>query len=756
VSAAAQRVAAAWFKALAEIGGVPGDAARSRGLLQDLSERFLSAVPAEALREHGAAAGRALVEGDYTQPEAMATSISVLERTLPREVGRASRTALYSGLSMGYANALRERTRAEQELIRQAVLSAHRTGEGRFRAVFRNAALGIGVVDGGGRVLEVNERLARIVGQDASTVRGHGIDEFRDPDDRPEFCEAIKDLLAGRRGHYSAEKRFTAADGTVTWTRMQASTVRAGDGSVELLITMFEDITEQRRMNQRLLYQATHDSLTDLPNRTLLLEQLGELLERAGPDERIGLCFLDLDGFKGINDTLGHEAGDRLLAEVARRLSGATEPDHLVARMGGDEFVILIPRSMSSSCVTDVAKSALAALQEPIELDGRKLSVTASMGLVERPAAGAKPIELLRAADITLYWAKFDGKARWALFDQERNEREVARYALSQALPAALEHGELFLEYQPIVDMTDGRTCAMEALVRWNHPVRGLLGPGEFVSLAEETGVIVALGRWVLRRAVVDAAAWPAGPDGHRLTVAVNVAVRQVHEPNLCEEVSDALETAGLPPELLQLEITETAAMSPGESGRPALETLRSLTDLGVRIAIDDFGTGYSNLAYLHRLPAGTLKIDYSFVQALTRPGAQGHDSAEAIVTSLITLAHACGMTVTAEGVETTEQARILRTLGADRAQGFLFSRAVPHDRVREFRGGFSLIQSLGAAEVGRRGAQGRGSGQGRSRSQGRSSSRAKIEPEPLHASGDAGGGRPGQGTEPEPVQGGN
>ena len=688
-----QRVATAWFRALAEIGGVPGSAARSRGLLQELAGRFLSAPPRpEPLRELGATAGRALVDGNYTQPESIATTVTVLEEALPADLDRTSRTALFSGLAAGYANALRERTRAEQELIRQAVLSAHRTGEGRFRAVFRNAALGIGVVDGGGRVLEVNERLARILGRDAAAVRGRGIDEFKDADDDAEFCDAVRDLLAGRRGHYSADRRFTGGDGTVTWTRMQASTVRAADGSVELLIMMFEDITEQRRMNQRLLHQATHDALTGLPNRTMLLESLSELLDSAKPGERVGLAFLDLDGFKGVNDTLGHEAGDRLLAEVARRLSQATDADrHLVARMGGDEFVILVPRTMSSADVTDVAKAALVALQEPIILDGRRLSVTASLGLVERAAAGAKPVELLRAADMTLYWAKFDGKARWALFDEERNEREVARYALSQALPTALEHGELFLEYQPIVDLTDGNTYAMEALVRWNHPVRGLLGPGEFVSLAEETGVIVALGRWVLRKAVQDAANWPAAPDGRRVAVAVNVAVRQVNEPDLCADVAEALDTAGLPPELLQLEITETAVMSPGESGRPALETLRALADLGVRIAIDDFGTGYSNLAYLHRLPASTLKIDYSFVQALTQPSANGHDSAEAIVTSLITLAHACGMTVTAEGVETPTQAAILRGLGAERAQGFLYSRAVPHHRVGDFCAGFAL-----------------------------------------------------------------
>ena len=490
-----QRIATAWFKALAEIGGVPGSAARSRGLLQELAGRFLSAQAGpESLRELGASAGRALVDGNYTQPEAIATTVGVLEETLSPELGRAERTALYAGLAAGYANALRERTRAEQELIRQAVLSAHRTGEGRFRAVFRNAALGIGVVDGSGRVLEINERLARILGRDAAAVRGRGIDEFREPDDRDKFCPAILDLLAGRRGHYSAEKRFTRPDGTIIWTRMRTSTVRAEDGSVELLIMMFEDITEQRRMTQRLLHQATHDALTGLPNRTLLLDRLSEVLDAAKPDERVGLAFLDLDGFKGVNDTLGHEAGDRLLAEVARRLSDATDPKHLVARMGGDEFVILVPRTMSSACVTDVAKAALAALQEPIILDGRRLSIIASLGLVERPAAGAKPTELLRAADITLYWAKSDGKACWALFDPERNAREVERYALSQALPAALERGELFLEYQPIVDLSTGSTYAMEALVRWNHPVRGLLGPGEFVPLAEETGAIVGLG----------------------------------------------------------------------------------------------------------------------------------------------------------------------------------------------------------------------------------------------------------------------
>ena len=673
-----ERLATAWSEALDEIGRMQSSAARSRGLLQELAGGFLAAPadPPEHLRELGAAAGRALVDGNYTQPESIATTVGVLEANLPAELGRAQRTALYAGLASGYANALRERTRAEQELIRQAVLSAHRTGEGRFRAVFRNAALGIGVVDGTGRVLEVNERLARIIGRDAAAVRGRTIEEFKETDDEPELDIAIFDLLGGRRGHFSAEKRFTSADGSITWTRMQATTVRAADGSVELLIMMFEDITEQRRMNQKLLHQATHDALTGLPNRTMLLDELSALLDAAKPYERVGIAFLDLDGFKGVNDTLGHEAGDRLLAEVARRLRLAVDPElHLVARMGGDEFVIMVPRTTDSSDMTHVAKAALSALEEPIALDGRRLSITASLGLVERPAAGAQPVELLRAADMTMYWAKADGKARWALFDQERNQREVARYALSQALPAALEHGELFLEYQPIVDLSTGATHAMEALVRWNHPTRGLLGPGEFVPLAEETGMIVALGRWVIRRAVQDAAAWPPAPDGRRVAVSVNVAARQVHEPYLIADVTEALGTADLPAELLQLEITETAVMNLGQGGQLALETLRGLASLGVQIAIDDFGTGYLSLKLLRDVQVREIKIDKSIVARLA------HDPKDAaIVRATVDLAHALGLKVVAEGVEDEITWQRLAEFGCDVAQGRLVSRELPAD----------------------------------------------------------------------------
>ena len=686
-------LATAWAHALTGASSVPMTAAQTREFVTQLAEWVAQAADPELARKTGIAVASALVDAHYTQPDSLAATLTVLDENWPGGLDPRARTALRSGLAAGYADALRERTRAEQELIRQAVLTAHRTSEARFRAVFRNAALGIGIADGEGRVLELNQRLAHMLGLEARSARGRDIRELKQLTDPPEYWAAHEQLLAGERPHYSADKQFTRPDGTIIWTRMRASTVRAEDGSVALLISVFEDITERRQMNQQLLYQATHDPLTGLPNRTRLLEQLGTVLREAKPDERIGLCFIDLDGFKGVNDTLGHEAGDRLLATVARRLSAAMDSEHhLVARMGGDEFVILVPQTSGPSSVTEVAEAALASFKQPIVLDDHRLTVTASIGLVERPVLGTEPTELLRAADITLYWAKSEGKACWALFDPERNAREVERYALSQSLPAALERGELFLEYQPIVDLSDGQVRVLEALVRWNHPVRGLLGPGEFVPLAEETGAIVALGRWVLRRAVADAAAWPCGPypawsgpegDPNRPilvdppAVAVNVAVRQVREGGLLAEVHEALAAAGLPADRLHLEITESAVMDPGESGRPALATLHELADSGVRIAIDDFGTGYSNLAYLRRLPAHTLKIDSSFVAALPADGSAGPSSAEAIVTSLITLAHACGMIVTAEGVETRAQADRLRALGADQAQGYYYSPPV-------------------------------------------------------------------------------
>ncbi|WP_341721342.1 bifunctional diguanylate cyclase/phosphodiesterase [Micromonospora sp. FIMYZ51] len=429
-----------------------------------------------------------------------------------------------------------------------------------------------------------------------------------------------------------------------------------------------------RASEARFRHQATHDPLTDLPNRTLFGERLAAALDRsAGGGRRVGLCFLDLDRFKRVNDAFGHQIGDRALIAAARRLSRAVEP-HLVARLGGDAFVILVERSTGTGDVVAVAEAALAALAEPVAVDGHDVTVTASVGIVERRAADSSPDDLMRAAGSTLHWAKTAGGARWALYDAERDDREQARQALSAAIPTGLERGEFYLDYQPLTSLHDGSLLGVEALVRWRHPQLGVLPPGTFIGLAEETGLIVPLGGWVLAEACREAVGWTAAT-AQPPYVSVNLAVRQVRRPGLVQEVRALLRRTGLPPERLQLEITESTMMSGAEE---PVRALRALADLGVRIAIDDFGTGYSNLAYLRDLPVTELKVAGEFVRGLRAPEAAD----ERILASLVSLAHALNLTVTAEGVETDRQAERLRAIGCDAAQGWHFGRPAPAENI--------------------------------------------------------------------------
>ena len=430
-----------------------------------------------------------------------------------------------------------------------------------------------------------------------------------------------------------------------------------------------------RDSEARFRHQATHDPLTGLPNRTLFTERLTAAITAPGRGaDRIGVCFLDLDRFKVVNDSLGHQVGDSLLVTVAQRLHGALG-EHLVARLGGDEFVILVERSAGTDDAVKVAETALAAVREPALVDGHELTVSASIGIVERPVAGTSPMDLMRAADSTLHWAKAAGGARWSLFDADRNRRELARYALSAAIPAALDRGEFYLDYQPLTSLRDGRVLGMEALVRWRHPELGVLRPDSFIPLAEETGLIVPLGSWVLAEACREAGTWSA-VDGDAPFVSVNLAVRQLHRADLVPEVRGVLGRTGLPPRRLQLEITESTMMS---TVVEPVRALRVLGDLGVRVAIDDFGTGYCNLAYLRDLPVDELKVAGEFVTGLRAPGSR---TDERILASLVSLAHALDLTVTAEGVETADQADRLRAIGCDAGQGWHCGRpgpAAPH-----------------------------------------------------------------------------
>jgi diguanylate cyclase (GGDEF)-like protein len=434
-----------------------------------------------------------------------------------------------------------------------------------------------------------------------------------------------------------------------------------------------------RASEARLRHTALHDPLTDLPNWTLFTERLEHACNAAPEGARIGVCLIDLDSFKAINDSFGHPVGDQLLVAVADRLRTlAAEHGHLVARLGGDEFAILVEGTTCADDATKVADKALAVLAEPVRIDGQELPVSASIGVVERPVAGIDPTDVMRAADITLHWAKADGKARWTLFDPQRNGMQVARYRLAAALPNALANDQIFLVYQPMVDLSTGALVGFEALARWRHPELGVLDAGRFIGVAEDTGLIGWLGDRLLERACQEASAW-SGLTATPPFVSVNVAVHQLCHPGLPGQVATVLDRTGLPPERLQLEITESALI---DTSGEMLDTLRAVSELGVRVVIDDFGTGYANLAYLCELPVQGVKLAGNFLGRLR--ARTDEPPSDPFLATVVSLGHVLGLTVTAECVETDAQAARLRTVGCDLGQGYRFGHPMPAERVAD------------------------------------------------------------------------
>ncbi|MFJ6793074.1 putative bifunctional diguanylate cyclase/phosphodiesterase [Streptomyces sp. NPDC091268] len=640
--------------------------------------------------------GAELVAVHCTDPEALAGTLGVVESYLvlycgPEDPGadateeyRSRCARLQHGIAAGFARALRERTLREQEAIARSALTARidaqqalHASEERFRAVFEGAAIGIGIADLDGNVIEVNDALMQMFGGMDGHVRSRNVSDWGHPDDHPHVWKMYEELVRGERESYRVEKPYYRHDGTVLWTNLTVSLLRDAEGVPQYQLALMEDTTERRLLNLRLRYEATHDALTGLPNRTLFFERLEKALSGAG-GSRFGLCYLDLDGFKAVNDSLGHSAGDRLLVEVADRLqSCATGPGEVVARLGGDEFVALTTGSDTEEKATELAVRILSALSAPIRLEGRELTVRGSIGIVEGPARERTPAEVLRSADITMYRAKAAGGNRFEFADAEADARAITRHGLTNALPAALERGEFFIEYQPLVHMHDGSVHGAEALVRWSHPQYGVLGPDRFIPLAERTGLIVPLGRWVLEEAVRQARNWQRQHGGSALRINVNLSPTQLHHPGLVADTVAVLENSGLAPGALCLEVTESALIGADDE---LLEPLRRLAALGVDIALDDFGTGYSNLANLRRLPVSVLKLDRSFTQGMQQEPANPVDVK--IVEGIVALAHSLELAVTVEGVETGAQAAQLRALGCDTAQGWYYARPGAPDRI--------------------------------------------------------------------------
>ena len=488
------------------------------------------------------------------------------------------------------------------------------------------------------------------------------------PEDKERVVSQMEALK--EKGSIEMEYRIVRPNGEVRWLYDRSRLVYTSDGTLIRIDGIDTDITERKRMEDQLLYDAFHDALTGLPNRALFMDRLKYAILRAKrrKDYLFSVLFLDFDRFKVVNDSLGHMVGDQLLIAIARRLETCLRPSDELARLGGDEFTILLDDIRDVSEATAVAEHIHQALKLPFNLNGYEVFTTASIGIALSATGYDRPEELLRDADTAMYRAKEHGKARHAVFDTAMYNCAVALLQLETELRWAIERQELQVYYQPIVSLTTGKIVWFEALVRWQHPEQGLISPAEFIPVAEETGLIIPIGQWVLRESCYQLRQWQQQFRSHPpLTISVNLSGKQFSQPDLVEQIDQTLKETGLSPGSLKLEITESGIMQNADSAAALLEQLKVLK---IQLCIDDFGTGYSSLSRLHQFPINTLKIDRSFVSEMTDNG----ENAE-IVQAIITLAHNLGMDVIAEGIETAEQLAQLRMLQCEHGQGYFFSR---------------------------------------------------------------------------------
>jgi len=547
--------------------------------------------------------------------------------------------------------------------------TALRRAEEKYRNIFENAVEGIFQTTPDGRYLSVNPALARIYGYSSPAELANGVTDiahqlYVDPTRRSEFARRLQeqDRVVG------FEARIRRKDGSVVWISENARAVRDAEGTLLYYEGMVEDITQRKLAQEQLLHDACHDKLTGLANRALLMDRLQHLIERSRRSRGLfAVLFLDFDRFKVVNDSLGHAVGDQLLVAASHRLRSSIRPSDTVARLGGDEFVILLEHIDEEAEALQVAARLQKEFTLPFDLGGQEVFTSASIGIAVSSTGYDLAEDLLRDADMAMYRAKAQGPGHHALSVPDMHLDAVARLQLETDLRWAIERGELCAHYQPIIALKTGRIAGFEALVRWRHPERGLIFPGEFMSVAEETGLVVPLGKRVLMDACAQMGKWHAEfPELPDLTMSVNVSGRQFSQPNLMEQIRSVLAESRLDPSRLKIEITESAIM---ENAAAAAAMLREARALGIRKSLDDFGTGYSSLSYLHRLPIDTLKIDRSFVSMIDAPG-----SSLEIVRTIVDLGHNLGKDIVAEGVQTDEQLAVLQNLGCDYGQGFYFS----------------------------------------------------------------------------------
>ncbi len=571
-------------------------------------------------------------------------------------------------------------------------LSMRRAGIRRsstFRSLVHNTSDLITVVDAGGAIVYQSPSSERLVGVGAEKLIGTAFRDLVHADDRTYYDGLVLNASGQPNGVLDTEFRLCHADGSIRHVHAIVSNLTR-DPAVAGLVFNTRDVTDRRRLEEQLEHQAFFDSLTGLPNRAVFRDRLQHALARAERNsDGIAVLLLDLDGFKMVNDSMGHDAGDELLFEVGRRIAACCRASDTVARLGGDEFAVLLEDAVSEVAAVQLAARLQESLAAMFEIRGREVFIGASTGVALAAEPNAGPDDLIRNADTAMYAAKTAGKDRYEVFQPEMHERTVEFFEIQAELKHALVRGELLLHYQPIVDLETGEIHGVEALIRWQHPTRGLVMPMSFILIAEETGMIVPLGVWVLGEACRQAVAWRASvPGASDLTMNVNLSTRQLLEPDLVARVAEVLRESGLDPAALTLEMTEGSLMQDVELTAAKLGALK---DLGIGLALDDFGTGSSSLGHLRQFPIDVLKIDKSFVDGVVH-----EDSDESVlVRAIVELARTLRLGSVAEGIESPDQVTALQRANCTRGQGYLFGRPMPPD---DFE---SLLRSQRSGDAG-------------------------------------------------------